>query len=218
MKKKVQWFWTWVIGSIIFRLILIYFPKNLNLSSRPEVATPLTSIRRCKLSLSHHAQLILYFLNSSMLFPQVQFPFFVVAEGYWLKQSSMSPYAGLSLHFVWFNHLIKLLCIFIITIVTIYLYSKKFLAVCVIRIDVPWLSFVIDTSWPAHCDKVRAVDSICFCFVAYFKRSKVSNDLCHYQHHKIVKWYQNQSWIPYPMILIVKTKVRFPILQYYLII
>lgn len=66
-KKKVQWFWTWVVGSIIFRLILIYFPKNLNLSSRPEVATPLTSIRR-------------------------------LAEGYWLKQSSMSPYAGSMYH------------------------------------------------------------------------------------------------------------------------
>ncbi|RXI01029.1 hypothetical protein DVH24_001263 [Malus domestica] len=37
-------------------------PKNLNLSSRPEVSTPLTSLRR-------------------------------LAEGYWLKQSSMSPYA-----------------------------------------------------------------------------------------------------------------------------
>lgn len=37
----------WVVASVIFRLILIYFPKNLNLSSRPEVSTPLTSIRRC---------------------------------------------------------------------------------------------------------------------------------------------------------------------------
>ncbi|KAI5417318.1 hypothetical protein KIW84_042065 [Lathyrus oleraceus] len=65
--KKVQWFWTWVIGSVILRLILVYFPKNLNLSSRPEVSTPLTSIRR-------------------------------LAEGYWLKQSSMSPYAGSMYH------------------------------------------------------------------------------------------------------------------------
>nr|XP_004515804.1 phosphatidylinositol glycan anchor biosynthesis class U protein isoform X2 [Cicer arietinum] len=66
-KKKVQWFWTWIFGSVILRLILIYFPKNLNLSSRPEVSTPLTSIRR-------------------------------LAEGYWLKQSSMSPYAGSMYH------------------------------------------------------------------------------------------------------------------------
>ncbi|PNX58988.1 phosphatidylinositol glycan anchor biosynthesis class U, partial [Trifolium pratense] len=49
------------------RLILVYFPKNLNLSSRPEVSTPLTSIRR-------------------------------LAEGYWLKQSSISPYAGSMYH------------------------------------------------------------------------------------------------------------------------
>lgn len=65
--KKIQCFWSWVIGSVILRLILIYFPKNLNLSSRPEVSTPLTSIRR-------------------------------LAEGYWLKQSSMSPYAGSMYH------------------------------------------------------------------------------------------------------------------------
>ncbi|KAK8985266.1 hypothetical protein V6N11_068533 [Hibiscus sabdariffa] len=66
LKKKLGSisFWNWVVASIIFRLILIYFPKNLNLSSRPEVSTPLTSFRR-------------------------------LAEGYWLKQLSMSPYAGL---------------------------------------------------------------------------------------------------------------------------
>ncbi|KAJ7954504.1 Phosphatidylinositol glycan anchor biosynthesis class U [Quillaja saponaria] len=66
-RKKQPWFWIWVVASIIFRLILIYLPKNLNLSSRPEVSTPLTSIRR-------------------------------LAEGYWLKQSSMSPYAGSMYH------------------------------------------------------------------------------------------------------------------------
>ncbi|KAG5028204.1 Phosphatidylinositol glycan anchor biosynthesis class U protein [Glycine max] len=66
-KKKVQWFWTCVLGSIVLRLILLYFPKNLNLSSRPEVSTPLTSLRR-------------------------------LAEGYWLKQSSVSPYAGSMYH------------------------------------------------------------------------------------------------------------------------
>ncbi|XP_059443242.1 uncharacterized protein LOC132175346 isoform X1 [Corylus avellana] len=66
-KKKQPWFWHWVIASAIFRLILIFFPKNLNLASRPEVSTPLTSLRR-------------------------------LAEGYWLKQSSMSPYAGSMYH------------------------------------------------------------------------------------------------------------------------
>ncbi|KAK9198574.1 hypothetical protein WN944_013760 [Citrus x changshan-huyou] len=65
--KQTSSFWVWVTASVIFRLILIYFPKNLNFSSRPEVATPVTSIRR-------------------------------LAEGYWLKQSSMSPYAGSMYH------------------------------------------------------------------------------------------------------------------------
>lgn len=64
---KMKWYWYWVSTSIIFRLILIYFPNNLNLSSRPEVATPLTSLRR-------------------------------LAEGYWLKQSSISPYSGSMYH------------------------------------------------------------------------------------------------------------------------
>ncbi|GMJ05574.1 hypothetical protein like AT1G63110 [Hibiscus trionum] len=72
LKKKFGSFsfWNWVIASIIFRLILIYFPKNLNLPSRPEVSTPLTSFRR-------------------------------LAEGYWLKQSSMSPYAGQPNHLLY---------------------------------------------------------------------------------------------------------------------
>ncbi|KAF3448498.1 hypothetical protein FNV43_RR09211 [Rhamnella rubrinervis] len=66
-EKKDGSFWLWVIASVIFRLVLIYFPKNLNLASRPEVSTPLTSLRR-------------------------------LAEGYWLKQSSLSPYAGSMYH------------------------------------------------------------------------------------------------------------------------
>ncbi|XP_019424323.1 PREDICTED: phosphatidylinositol glycan anchor biosynthesis class U protein-like isoform X2 [Lupinus angustifolius] len=65
--KKVQWFWISVLGSVILRFILFYSSKNLNLSSRPEIATPLTSLRR-------------------------------LAEGYWLKQSSMSPYSGSMYH------------------------------------------------------------------------------------------------------------------------
>ncbi|KAL1569032.1 phosphatidylinositol glycan anchor biosynthesis class U protein-like isoform X1 [Salvia divinorum] len=60
-------FWKWAIASVFFRLILTYFSKNLNLSSRPEVSTPLTSLRR-------------------------------LAEGYWLKQLSMSPYSGSMYH------------------------------------------------------------------------------------------------------------------------
>uniref|UniRef100_A0A3Q7IPW4 GPI transamidase subunit PIG-U n=1 Tax=Solanum lycopersicum TaxID=4081 RepID=A0A3Q7IPW4_SOLLC len=61
MKTKPH-FWRWAVASMIFRLVLIYFPKNLNLATRPEVSTPVTSLRR-------------------------------LAEGYWLTQSSMSPYA-----------------------------------------------------------------------------------------------------------------------------
>ncbi|XP_020869515.1 phosphatidylinositol glycan anchor biosynthesis class U protein isoform X1 [Arabidopsis lyrata subsp. lyrata] len=61
-------FWIWAMASTIFRLFLIFFfPENINASSRPELSTPLTSLRR-------------------------------LAEGYWLKQSSLSPYAGSMYH------------------------------------------------------------------------------------------------------------------------
>ncbi|KAL3645639.1 hypothetical protein CASFOL_010819 [Castilleja foliolosa] len=66
-KIKKLGFWKWAIASIIFRLILSYFSENLNLSTRPEVSTPITSLRR-------------------------------LAEGYWLKQLSMSPYSGSMYH------------------------------------------------------------------------------------------------------------------------
>ncbi|RVX09122.1 hypothetical protein CK203_013890 [Vitis vinifera] len=49
--KKKQCFWTWALASVIFRLVLIHFSRNLNLASRPEVSTPLTSLRRCIFSL-----------------------------------------------------------------------------------------------------------------------------------------------------------------------
>ncbi|KAJ0975776.1 hypothetical protein J5N97_017741 [Dioscorea zingiberensis] len=60
-------YWALAVGSLIFRLILICFSDDLNLGSRPEVATPVTSLRR-------------------------------LAEGYWLKNSSMSPYSGSMYH------------------------------------------------------------------------------------------------------------------------
>ncbi|PON46234.1 GPI transamidase subunit PIG-U [Trema orientale] len=66
-KMKLGKFWIWVAASLIFRLVLIYFPNNLNLASRPEVSTPITSLRR-------------------------------LAEGYWLRQASLSPYAGSMYH------------------------------------------------------------------------------------------------------------------------
>ncbi|CAH9084288.1 unnamed protein product [Cuscuta epithymum] len=65
--KPKPHFWRWAVASILFRLVLIHFLKNLNLASRPEVSTPITSLRR-------------------------------LAEGYWLKQSSMSPYSGSMYH------------------------------------------------------------------------------------------------------------------------
>ncbi|KAG5228398.1 phosphatidylinositol glycan anchor biosynthesis class protein [Salix suchowensis] len=67
MEKKKRGFWRWLIASVMLRLILIYLPKTFNLASRPEISTPLVSLRR-------------------------------LAEGYWLKKSSMSPYAGSMYH------------------------------------------------------------------------------------------------------------------------
>lgn len=96
MKKKLQWFWISVIGSIILRLILVYFPKNLNLSSRPEVSTPLTSLRRRMLFLSNPNTTLSFDMN--ILCCADSICVLTVAEGYWLKQSSMSPYAGSMYH------------------------------------------------------------------------------------------------------------------------
>ncbi|XP_072957752.1 uncharacterized protein [Typha angustifolia] len=64
---EIRYYWAMVAAATAFRLLLIVFSGDLNLGSRPEVATPLTSLRR-------------------------------LAEGYWLKQSSMSPYAGSMYH------------------------------------------------------------------------------------------------------------------------
>ncbi|XP_020572693.1 phosphatidylinositol glycan anchor biosynthesis class U protein-like [Phalaenopsis equestris] len=64
---RIWWFWPAVAAALAFRLLLLPFANELNLGSRPEVATPLTSLRR-------------------------------LAEGYWLKQSSLSPYAGSMYH------------------------------------------------------------------------------------------------------------------------
>ncbi|KZV52600.1 phosphatidylinositol glycan anchor biosynthesis class U protein [Dorcoceras hygrometricum] len=66
-ESKKLGFWKFASASLIFRLILACFSGNLNLSSRPEVSTPVTSLRR-------------------------------LAEGYWLKQLSVSPYQGSMYH------------------------------------------------------------------------------------------------------------------------
>ncbi|WOL19553.1 phosphatidylinositol glycan anchor biosynthesis class U protein-like [Canna indica] len=64
----IRGYWILAAAAIAFRFLLfVCFPKDLHLGSRPEVATPLTSLRR-------------------------------LAEGYWLKQASMSPYSGSMYH------------------------------------------------------------------------------------------------------------------------
>lgn len=87
--------------------------------------------------LTNSSQLLLY------SFIHFNCSYFAVAEGYWLKQSSMSPYAGFfSLH-------CSLLLLFL------FIYSKNFQAVvCISRINVPWFSFVVDTSWTINSYKV----------------------------------------------------------------
>ncbi|KAI4377878.1 hypothetical protein MLD38_015440 [Melastoma candidum] len=73
--------WRWTMSPVAFGLILIYsFPQSLDLSSRPEVSTPVTTLRR-------------------------------LAEGYWLKQSLMSPYSGAiqTLHIIQSGSRIKLI-------------------------------------------------------------------------------------------------------------
>ncbi|KAJ3680643.1 hypothetical protein LUZ60_016921 [Juncus effusus] len=64
---EIRRYWPTATAALAFRLVLIFFSGDLNLGARPEVATPLSSLRR-------------------------------LAEGYWLKQSSLSPYAGSMYH------------------------------------------------------------------------------------------------------------------------
>lgn len=51
-KRMELGFWKWATASVLIRLIFSYFSENLNLSSRPEVSTPLTSLRRRNSSLT----------------------------------------------------------------------------------------------------------------------------------------------------------------------
>ncbi|CAO2819963.1 unnamed protein product [Amaranthus hypochondriacus] len=69
-KKKVYRFWEWTIAAILFRILLIlFFPNYLSqLASRPELSTPVTSLRRLAEG---------YWLK---------------------KQASISPYAGSMYH------------------------------------------------------------------------------------------------------------------------
>ncbi|KAG2658660.1 phosphatidylinositol glycan anchor biosynthesis class U protein-like isoform X1 [Panicum virgatum] len=63
----IRYYWPMVAAAVGFRLVLVLFGGDLHLASRPEVSTPLTSLRR-------------------------------LAEGYWLKQASLSPYSGSMYH------------------------------------------------------------------------------------------------------------------------
>ncbi|KAF0933864.1 hypothetical protein E2562_019311 [Oryza meyeriana var. granulata] len=63
----IRHYWSMAAAAVGFRLVLVLFGGDLHLASRPEVSTPLTSIRR-------------------------------LAEGYWLKQASISPYSGSMYH------------------------------------------------------------------------------------------------------------------------
>ncbi|XP_057525385.1 uncharacterized protein LOC130804800 [Amaranthus tricolor] len=69
-KKKVYRFWEWTIAAILFRILLIFFFPNYlsQLASRPELSTPVTSLRRLAEG---------YWLK---------------------KQASISPYAGSMYH------------------------------------------------------------------------------------------------------------------------
>nr|CAB3450725.1 unnamed protein product [Digitaria exilis] len=66
-EMAIRCYWPMVTAAVGFRLVLVLFGGDLHLASRPEVSTPLTSLRR-------------------------------LAEGYWLKQESMSPYSGSMYH------------------------------------------------------------------------------------------------------------------------
>eukprot|EP01018_Ginkgo_biloba_P018388 Gb_06539 [translate_table: standard] len=66
-QKRWKWFWPAMAAALGLRVVLIMAGLPQMLATRPEVATPLTSLRR-------------------------------LAEGQWLKQLAMSPYAGSMYH------------------------------------------------------------------------------------------------------------------------
>lgn len=107
--EKPYGFWICSIASVIFRFFLILFRENINLSSRPEVSTPLTSLRRRTASISLSLTLI---ISPPCLQFRLQFSVCFecsVAEGYWLKQSSMSPYAGFGIvSYIWNLRILRL--------------------------------------------------------------------------------------------------------------
>ena len=91
----IRYYWPMVAAAVGFRLVLVLFGGDLHLASRPEVSTPLTSLRRRKRLLTSPAS-----SSPSRVccvgIAVIRVPplCVVVAEGYWLKQASMSPYSG----------------------------------------------------------------------------------------------------------------------------
>ncbi|RWV97892.1 hypothetical protein GW17_00039290, partial [Ensete ventricosum] len=78
----IRGYWALTAAAIAFRLLLLLcFPKDLHLGSRPEVATPLTSLRRCmKPSLRSSLSSASFFRLPSRTFSYFRF-FLAVAEG-----------------------------------------------------------------------------------------------------------------------------------------
>lgn len=88
-----------------------------------------------------------YLHNSASKF--LHFNLFIsVAEGYWLKQSSMSPYAGFLLRISLF---LKFMLHFLNSNLT---HLFMFLSAGFCRIYVPWISFVALTPWTTHSQTV----------------------------------------------------------------
>ena len=87
-------YWRWVAAAMVLRMALIGFSGRLKLDSRPEVATPLTSLRRRRLLPSSFPPAKARFFFILLFTLNLWISCFSVAEGYWLKQLGMSPYSG----------------------------------------------------------------------------------------------------------------------------
>lgn len=147
-KQKQGQFWTWVTASVLFRLILIYFPQNLNLSSRPEVSTPLTSLRRRTVSLS------LLSLAENLTFTIQLLNFFTLIFLFqWPRDTGWSSHLCLPMQVSYcvFSLFLKFMLHFLNSNLT---HLFMFLSAGFCRIYVPWISFVALTSWTTHSQTV----------------------------------------------------------------
>lgn len=138
--------------SVIFRLLMIYFP-NLNLSSRPEVATPLTSIHRCTLLslFSRDSRYAWFLLNLCswvlLLFNVLQ----------WLRVTGWNSRQCLPIQVFLFPFCIqsKWLLLELADCIWLSLIVRMTLPICLSRIYVSWLSSVTVSSRAIDCQKVR---------------------------------------------------------------